>query len=71
MTAYAFTTLDLRRVFAMPFAPNRASARVLEKAGYRLEGVLRQHVLKDGQLLDALMYAALRDEWHAAPRSPA
>lgn len=43
-----------------------ASARVLEKAGYRCEGTLRQSVSKDGQLLDQWMYAIVRDEWARA-----
>ncbi len=53
---------ELRRLYAMPLVNNAASARVLEKAGYRREGVLRQNVIKDGQVLDQFMYALLRDE---------
>jgi ribosomal-protein-alanine N-acetyltransferase len=34
---------------------------VLEKAGYTLEGRLRRHVYKDGQVIDSLLYARLRD----------
>lgn len=59
-TAYAFDTFPLDRVFAQPFATNRASIRVLEKAGFALEGCLRFHVIKDGKHHDALMYAKLR-----------
>jgi RimJ/RimL family protein N-acetyltransferase len=35
---------------------------VLEKAGYTLEGRLRKSVTKDGQTIDQLMYAAIREE---------
>lgn len=52
----------LQRLFALPYAPNRASARVLEKAGYTLEGTLRRNCIKDGALLDSLMYSILREE---------
>ena len=45
------------------FAPNTASARVLEKCGYTLEGRLRQKVLKRGTVLDALVYAIRRGKW--------
>ncbi len=48
---------DLLRIFAEPFATNLASARILEKSGFILEGRMRHHVLKDGQLLDSLLYA--------------
>jgi RimJ/RimL family protein N-acetyltransferase/catechol 2,3-dioxygenase-like lactoylglutathione lyase family enzyme len=53
---------ELRRLYAVPFSWNAASARVLEKAGYRLEGTLRQSALKDGSVVDQWMYALLRDE---------
>ena len=47
----------LIRVFALPFARNVASARVLEKAGYQLEGTMRRAVMKEGQVMDQLLYA--------------
>ena len=61
MTGWAFATIDLQRIYAEPFANNAASMRVLERAGYMCEGRLRRHVFKDGKLLDALLYARLRD----------
>lgn len=54
---YAFEEFDLTRIFAVPFARNGASSRVLEKAGYRLEGVMRRSAIKDGEILDQLLYA--------------
>lgn len=62
-TTWAFGTLALRRVFAVPFARNAASMRALEKAGYVREGVLRRSALKDGELLDQHLYAAYDDRW--------
>jgi len=53
---------ELRRLWAVPYATNPASARVLEKAGFRLEGTLRQSAIKEGRVLDQWMYAILRDE---------
>ena len=58
-SAWLFTHQDLDRLFATPFAWNLASARVLEKAGYVLEGRLRASARKDGVLVDKLMYARL------------
>ena len=40
---------------------NPSSMRVLEKTGFILEGVLRKSVLKDGHLIDSMMYAAVSD----------
>ena len=56
-TRYAFETFDLVRIYAQPFAENTASARVLEKAGFTCEGRLRANVLKDGKVLDTLLFA--------------
>jgi ribosomal-protein-alanine N-acetyltransferase len=57
VTEYAIQTHNLRRVFAVPFAHNRGSARVLEKAGFTLEGRMRSSAIKDGEVLDQLLYA--------------
>ena len=59
-TRYSFSAFDLVRIYAEPFANNRPSARVLEKAGFVLEGTLRANVLKNGEILDSLMYASVR-----------
>ena len=61
-TTYAIDHLGLSRVFAVPFVSNAASARLLEKVGYELEGVLRRSAMKDGVLLDQLLYAYVSDE---------
>ncbi len=59
ITEYAFKHLNLTRVYAVPFANNDASIRVLEKAGYTCEGRLRRSALKNGEVLDQLMYAKI------------
>jgi RimJ/RimL family protein N-acetyltransferase len=60
MTEYAFANFDLSRLYAGVFEWNTASMRVLEKAGYEFEARLRRSVLKDGQLIDELVYALVR-----------
>ena len=57
VTAHAIAAHHLTRVFALPFARNTASCRVLEKAGYVLEGRLRRSAIKDGEVIDQLQYA--------------
>ena len=54
---YCFANFELNRIYAEPFANNPPSARVLQKAGFALEGRLRKNVVKDGQVLDSLLYA--------------
>ncbi|HXQ01615.1 MAG TPA: GNAT family N-acetyltransferase [Candidatus Udaeobacter sp.] len=56
-TDFCFENFPLRRISAEVFANNPASARVLEKAGFVFEGCLKNNVIKDGKLLDSLLYA--------------
>jgi len=56
-TDFCFEEFQLRRIYAEPFANNPASVCVLEKAGFAFEGRLKNNVLKDGKLLDSLLYA--------------
>jgi len=63
VTDYAFGRHpELRRIYAVPYAWSNASIRVLEKAGYRLEGRMRESAIKDGEVTDQLLYATLRSE---------
>jgi RimJ/RimL family protein N-acetyltransferase len=57
---HVFAEFGVARLEAPVFSWNPASMRVLEKCGFVREGVLRQSVLKDDQLIDAVLYARLR-----------
>ena len=64
VTAYAFRQHEeLRRIYAVPYAWSAASIRVLENAGYRFEGRMRQNAIKDGQVTDQMLYAILREHY--------
>jgi RimJ/RimL family protein N-acetyltransferase len=63
VTTHALRERGLTRVFAMPFATNAASIRVLEKAGYVREGFMRRGAIKDGKIIDQLLYGAYDDTW--------
>jgi len=54
---WAFAQYKLTRIFAMAFAYNVASMRVLEKAGFEREGILRRSAIKNGVTLDQVLYA--------------
>jgi len=53
----AFEEYDIVRIFAEPFAHNIGSRKVLEKAGFQLEGVLQKSVCKNGRIFDSCIYA--------------
>lgn len=56
VAGYAFDTFDIAHVWAGIFEENAASRRVLEKAGFVLEGRLRQHVTKGDVTMDDLIF---------------
>jgi len=62
---FGFETLALNRIFAMHFARNPASGRVLEKIGMRHEGTLRRHLKKWDEYVDLECYGIMRDEFMA------
>ncbi|WP_184547564.1 GNAT family N-acetyltransferase [Mucilaginibacter sp. FT3.2] len=63
VTGYAFKNLSVLRIQAGVYHKNTASMRVLEKAGYTKEGVLRNAVIKNGVVMDKHVYAILKEEY--------
>lgn len=57
---YVFDNSDIIRIYAEPFAHNIGSCRVLEKAGFQFEGLLRANAVKNGAIIDMKMYALIR-----------
>lgn len=60
---YGFEVLNLNRLFAYHMLRNPATGRVLEKSGFRQEGLLRQRVQKWGEYEDVVLMAILRQDW--------
>jgi len=63
MVAFGFNTYDIDRIFARPFGTNKASQRVLEKAGFKLEARFSNTLFKNGEYADELVYAIRRSDW--------
>ncbi len=57
---YVFYNTDIVRIYAEPFAYNSASCRVLEKAGFQYEGLLKQNAIKNDKVIDMKMYALIK-----------
>ena len=60
---YAFKNLKLVRVQATVMEPNKASMKVLEKNGFKHEGILRKKVYKNRKWLDIFIYGILKEEY--------
>lgn len=61
ITDYAFGNFDIKRLYAGVFEYNIASMKVLEKAGYQKEAVLRQSLIKEGRFYDEHIFSKIRE----------
>jgi len=59
---YAFHTLDLSRIEAACLAENAASRGVLEKCGFKYEGVAQSYLQINGRWRNHVLYANLRSD---------
>lgn len=80
MLAHAFERLGLHRIGLSVFEFNERAIRSYEKAGFCVEGRLREAILRDGRYWDEVQMGALGPEWlrrrqdrstRSAPRIPA
>jgi RimJ/RimL family protein N-acetyltransferase len=68
MLGHAFERLALHRVGLTVFSYNLRAIRAYEKAGFRIEGRLRDAILRDGRYFDEVQMGVLASEW-LEPRS--
>lgn len=62
---WCFRHYPVHRLYAWCDPRNTGSWRVMEKLGMKREGLLREHLLEDGEFRDQLYYGILRSEWDA------
>lgn len=65
MLAHAFGRLGLHRVGLSVFSFNTRAIRTYDKAGFRIEGRVREAIRRDGRHWDEIHMGVLSDEWHA------
>lgn len=65
MLDHAFGTLNLHRVLLRVYDFNRRAIRAYEKAGFVLEGTLREDSYVNGEYIDTHLMGVLRQEWAA------
>lgn len=63
ITKYAFEYFPLERLEAGVYDKNTASMRVLEKAGFVKEAILRRSVIKNDEVMDKHLYAIFRESY--------
>ena len=65
LVRYGFEKKQLHRIAGTCMKQNAASQRVMEKLGFRVEGIAREELYKDGVFLDVTHLALLASEWQA------
>jgi ribosomal-protein-alanine N-acetyltransferase len=63
MVDYLFLSKNIVRIQAETHPQNIASQRVLEKAGFKTEGIIRKSFFSRGVWRDTAMFSILREEW--------
>jgi ribosomal-protein-alanine N-acetyltransferase len=63
MVDYLFLSREVMRIQACTDTRNLGSQKVLEKAGFRKEGIMRKYLFLRGELRDCYLYSILREEW--------
>lgn len=61
-TSYIFKNFNIERVYAEPFADNHGSRKALEKAGFKLDVIFKNYVVKNNQIKDSCIYSILKKE---------
>ncbi|MHA2393341.1 MAG: GNAT family N-acetyltransferase [Promethearchaeota archaeon] len=61
--SYGFNELNLNKISARIFDPNKASIRIAEKIGLKRELTLKNEIYIDGTHVDSLNYSILKKEW--------
>lgn len=60
---FGFSELSLHKIMARVYEENMPSRKLLEKLGFRREGLLREHEFHKGKFFDTVYYGLLRREW--------
>ncbi len=64
---HGFETLNLNRIYLRVYSTNPRALRAYEKAGFILEGTLREAVYRHGKYANDYVMSVLRSEWDARP----
>ena len=60
---YSFTELNLHKIYAGVYTPNKRSLRAVEKLGFEKEAILKEEGYVDGVYHDILKFALFKRDW--------
>ena len=67
LVRHGFETLNLHRIYLRVYSTNPRGKRAYEKAGFVLEGTMREAVYRRGSYADVNIMSVLRSDWDAVP----
>jgi len=67
---YGFKVMGLNQMEACISPDNMASLALVKKFGFSQEGYLRQHYIREGEILDSVIFSLLREEYSGAKTLP-
>ncbi|MGC5746878.1 GNAT family N-acetyltransferase [Chryseobacterium sp. NFX27] len=59
---FGFKVLEFNKIYATYFLHNPASGRIMEKIGMEKEALLKQHLKKEGEYFDVMMYSVFKNK---------
>ena len=60
---YAFNTLGLRKILSAVIDYNKRSLRYSLHCGYKIEGVRKKQIFRNGRFRDEFMLAVFKKDW--------
>ena len=60
---YAFNELNLNKLYANIFSPNKGSYKCVEKIGFTREAVFKKDAFIEGEFVDTYCYSLLKEDW--------
>lgn len=69
LIAYAFRHLKIHKIWLEVFSSNVRAIHLYKNLGFKKEGVLREHILKNGTFVDQLRMGLLDREWKAMQKA--
>ena len=60
---FIFSEMNLHKVSLLTYGFNKRAIRSYEKVGFKVEGVLKENIYREGQYHDELIMAIFKEEW--------
>jgi len=63
LVEYGFNELNLNKLYALIFSPNKGSYKCVEKNGFIREAIFKKDVFIEGEFVDTYCYSLLKEDW--------